>query len=648
MVTVQPFGSIIEITCSLKEKQSSTQTPDVVPYTVEEVEQLLDHSKMKMKTVVANMPLFDRENARETLEVVLHQERENFRWHVITTVGIPGSGKTFLLRKGIMNEWYPDRSIMMTFYEDAQIIDDGKMDPLVAFARQLVQLNSFRRDVDFNRIVDFHGVITAFRQKLGLSDETPLIVCVDELIKLREHHIMKLRKQSVDESELKSRATDRCKALRTALMAYQDMCTNANLPEIRFVWTSHTELFDNEMTASVGSRRQIVHIPLTNLTHENALNLLRLDELKGAGDLVTEWSLNMCAGNPRAIVSLPRVINDAKRFGTAGLASRIASGIYRACMFQTLHISFVEDHLAAVLTKSLNSATEDALRIRGALHKLSNGVECLIPSLVWAWANENHTKMVGEWLIEYFGSDANMNPKTFEETTLYFEGLLNHAYRQLKKTPFLSEYFDGADHIQENIKELIVHPRKVLRAEEPSSLSSLGSEELYNKLQSGQAVYSKNVVGEGGDILIPLMLSEGKKKATLYLFCAQCKLAKRVDNLQEVETKAVEIPAVQELQAWANKQKKPLDVHGLYFTTHTPKLQTAKRKGVWFTKNSMEKWLSRLGLPRVNYHHARTSTSGSSALLRHRAMSWSTQQRPHLPTARCNAPNLFRRICRFL
>ena len=627
-------------------------TPGVVPYTVEKVEKLLDPSKMKMETVVANKPLLDRENARMELDVVLHQKRMNFRWHVITTVGIPGSGKTFLLRKGIMNEWYPDRSIMMTFYEDAQIIDDGKMDPLVAFARQLVQSNSRYQEVDFNRIVDFHGVITAFRQKLGLSDETPLIVCVDELIKLREHHIMLLRREGVDEQRLKLQATDRCKELRIALMAYQDRCTNANLPEIRFVWTSHTELFDDEMTV-VGSRRQIVHIRLTNLTHENALNLLRLDELKGARDLVTEWSLNMCAGNPRAIVSLPGVINDAKCFGTAGLASRIASGIYRACMFQTLHISFVEDHLAAVLTKSLNSATEDALRIRGALHKLSNGVECLIPSLVWAWANEKHTKMVGEWLvgewlIEYFGSDANMNPKTFEETTLYFEGLLNHAYRQLKKTPFLSEYFDGADHIQENIEELIVHPRKVLRAEEPSSLSSLGSEELYNKLQSGQAVYSKNVVGEGGDILIPLMLSEGKKKATLYLFCAQCKLAKRVDNLQEVETKAVEIPAVQELQAWANKQKKPLDVHGLYFTTHTPKLQTAKRKGVWFTKNSMEKWLSRLGVPRVNYHHARTSTSGSSALLRHRAMSWSTQQRPHLPTARCNAPNLLRRICRFL
>ena len=627
-------------------------TPGVVPYTVEKVEKLLDPSKMKMETVVANKPLLDRENARMELDVVLHQKRMNFRWHVITTVGIPGSGKTFLLRKGIMNEWYPDRSIMMTFYEDAQIIDDGKMDPLVAFARQLVQSNSRYQEVDFNRIVDFHGVITAFRQKLGLSDEIPLIVCIDELIKLREHHIMLLRREGVDEQRLKLQATDRCKELRIALMAYQDRCTNANLPEIRFVWTSHTELFDDEMTV-VGSRRQIVHIRLTNLTHENALKLLRLDELKGARDLVTEWSLNMCAGNPRAIVSLPGVINDGKCFGTAGLASRIASGIYRACMFQTLHISFVEDHLAAVLTKSLNSATEDALRIRGALHKLSNGVECLIPSLVWAWANEKHTKMVGEWLvgewlIEYFGSDANMNPKTFEETTLYFEGLLNHAYRQLKKTPFLSEYFDGADHIQENIEELIVHPRKVLRAEEPSSLSSLGSEELYNKLQSGQAVYSKNVVGEGGDILIPLMLSEGKKKATLYLFCAQCKLAKRVDNLQEVETKAVEIPAVQELQAWANKQKKPLDVHGLYFTTHTPKLQTAKRKGVWFTKNSMEKWLSRLGLPRVNYHHARTSTSGSSALLRHRAMSWSTQQRPHLPTARCNAPNLLRRICRFL
>ena len=635
MVTVQPFGSIIEITCSLKEKQSSTQTPDVVPYTVEEVEQLLDHSKMKMKTVVANMPLFDRENARETLEVVLHQERENFRWHVITTVGIPGSGKTFLLRKGIMNEWYPDRSIMMTYNEDAQIIDDGKMDPLVAFARQLVQTNSFRRrDVDFNRIVDFDVVITAFRQKLGLSDETPLIVCIDELIKLREHHIIELQKQSVDKSELKSRATNRCKALRTALMAYQDLCTNTNLPEIRFVWTALTELFDNEVTESVGSLRRIVHIPLTNLSHENALNLLS-DELKGAGDLVTEWSLNMCAGNPRAIVGLSSVIAEAKRHGTAGLASRIASGIHGACMFQPLHTSYVKDHLAAVLTESLDISTEDALRTRGVLHKLSNGVECLNPSLVWAWADKNRSELVGNWLIEYLGSDANMNPKTFEETTIYFEGLLNHAYKQLGITPKLSVYFNGADHIQETIRELIVHPRPVAKVQKPSSLNILESRELYNMLQSGQAVYSKNIVEEGVDILIPLTLSKGDKEATLYLFCAQCKLAKKVANLQEVETKAVEIPAVQKLQAWATEEKVPLNVHGLYFTTHTPKLQTAKRNGIWFTKDSMEKWLSKLGLPKVNYP--------SSSLLRHRPMNWLPPQvkfqRP---------PRMLRRICRML
>ena len=113
------------------------------------------------------------------------------------------------------NTNYPERAIMMTFYEDTQIIDDGKMGRLVALGRQLV-LSNTRRDVDLNRIVDLHGVITAFRQKLELSDEIPLIVCVDELIKLREHHIMELRKQSVDESNLKSRATDRCKALRTA------------------------------------------------------------------------------------------------------------------------------------------------------------------------------------------------------------------------------------------------------------------------------------------------------------------------------------------------------------------------------------------------------------------------------------------------
>ena len=37
--------------------------------------------------------------------------------------------------------------------------------------------------------------------------------------------------------------------------------------------------------------------------------------------------------------------------------------------------------------------------------------------------------------------------------------------------------------------------------------------------------------------------------------------------------------------------------HGLSFTTHSRELETAHRTGMWFTRDSLERWLGRMGMP---------------------------------------------------
>ena len=107
---------------------------------------------------------------------------------MITIVGIPGSGKTYFLRKGILDDYYKGQSLMLTYYESTTIMDHGAGDVLVAFARQLVQYNCVdQQAVELDRILDWGVVVNAFRKHLQLDDDTQLIVCIDELRALREH-----------------------------------------------------------------------------------------------------------------------------------------------------------------------------------------------------------------------------------------------------------------------------------------------------------------------------------------------------------------------------------------------------------------------------------------------------------------------------
>ena len=553
-------------------------------------------------------PLVGRDAAKQSLKDALAAERKSERWGVITTVGVPGSGKTFFLRAGVLrNKEYMSNSIMMTYNEDADILDDGKMDVKTAFARQLVQANCIQRDeVDFEKIVDFDTVVHAFRLLLNLKPDQALIVCVDELMKLRT----KLDKRGMNSDA----AHKRCQDLRSGLMSYQDHCTNEKKPEIRFVWTSLTDYFEESLRVT-GSKRDLHLVPLSSLNVEDSWKVL--DEglrTRAESDSILRWGFSLCAGNPRALADGLNQYNELRSKCVAESAAKLQlplqleMAIQMAFKVNACNISVVDTHFTAVLAGTLSETEKAKLLTEGyLLQGADREVLCLQPALVRLWATSGNKKTGAQELAaKYFSTDRFVDPKVFEEQTYLFEQLLNHAYAELKQTPEISAYFSGA-YIEESLQKFSVHPRPLPR-DSVFRPSSLEDEILVVKerLKEGATVYSANMKEEGVDVLIPLRLrktpaplSEEKESAAadddakadddMHIFCGQNKLVEdRIDSLTNVEKKVAK--AIKELDLGDQ-------AHGLYFTTHSRGLATAHRTGVWFTRESLERWLGRMGMP---------------------------------------------------
>ena len=549
-------------------------------------------------------PLVGRDAAKKSLKKALAAARQSERWGVITTVGVPGSGKTFFLRAGVLrNEEYASNSIMMTYFEDADILDDGKMDVTTAFARQLVQANCITRDeVDFEKIVDFDTVVQAFRLLLNLKPDQTLIVCVDELMRLRT----KLERRGMNSDA----AHKRCRLLRRDLMSYQDHCTKEKKPEIRFVWTSLTDYFEESL--KIG--RELHTIPLSSLNVEDSWKVLDEEvRARAESDSILRWGFSLCAGNPRALADGLNQYNELRSECGAETAvkfelpPKLETAIQMAFKVNACNISVVDTHFTAVLAGTLGEPEKAKLLTEGyLLQGADREVLCLQPALVRLWATSGNTKTVAQELAaKYFSTD----PKVFEEQTYLFEQLLNHAYAELKQTPEIGAYFSGA-YIEKSLQKFSVHPRPLPR-DSVFRPSCLKREILVVKerLQEGATVHSASVTEEGVDVLIPLdlrktpaPLAEKKESAaadddakadddtpSMHIFCGQNKLVEdRVDNLVVVEKKVA--AAIEELGLGDQ-------AHGLYFTTHSRELATAHRTGVWFTRESLERWLGRMGMP---------------------------------------------------
>ena len=410
-------------------------------------------------------------------------------------------------------------------------------------------------------------------------------------------------------------ALERCRALRKALMAYQDNCTDLGRPPIRFVWTSLTYLFDREL-AQTGSTRQIEQISLNNLDEKNAWSLLG-DTLQAevAESATLQWAFQMCCGNPRAIVDGFTAEYHRVENNTTDGHIRLVHNIARACRFDNSHHPLVANNIFSVLTNTLPEKDKISLREQGALHSRSDESRCLNPALVYHWASESNEAgtYVARCIRDYFGADKLYDPKMFERQTLAYELLLHMAYAERKEKAEKEEKITVGQYlspafVEDDLKNLVINPRKDISFIESKSLTGLTSEELYNKLYNSCRIYSDNVSEAVVYSLVPLFLSKPGEEETLHLFCCQNKLVCEVEGLKNVETN-VSVPAIKKLIEWCGEEGHDVSVHPLIYTAHEPGMKT---KGVWFTLETMTKWFSRLGAAKISFRKRKRETEAEA------------------------------------
>ena len=115
-----------------------------------------------------------------------------------------------------------------------------------------------------------------------------------------------------------------------------------------------------------------------------------------------------------------------------------------------------------------------------------------------------------------------------------------------------------------------------------------GSDAIYGSEKNKKEVFGRDEAKDLDALEAPVTAGTGRSDAVMHVFCGQNRLVdNRGDNLGDVEKK------VQKAIADLNLDR----AHGLYFTTHGRELETENRSGVWFTTESLEWWLSRMGMP---------------------------------------------------
>ena len=539
------------------------------------------------------------------------------RWQVITVVGSPGSGKTYFLRKGILDDYYKGQSVMVTYGEGSTIIDDGTGDALVAFARQLVDANcKDKGKVDMKRITCWSVVVEAFRMHLKLADDKQLIVCIDEFALLRAH----LKNIYEGDPHQADKAFYRWKALRISACRHQAHCTNEDgVPDIRFVWTCVTNAFDYELQERPAYRR-IAAVPVHNLGEDDAWKVLGntlQQEVEKSAEL--QWAFQMCSGHPRAIVAGFMAHYKLVEDNVANGHLRLLDKIMEACGLTEEHHPLVEDNIHSAILGGVSYPKSYSLREQGVLQTVGYESECINPSLVHSWASKETgapaVRKLKKCIRDYFGADNLTDPKMFERQVLAFEALIHMVYADCKENlnknyeKCFDRYFATA-FVGNDLRSESIVPCKDVSISEHKSLEDFTSEELYNELHKGRRIYSTCDSKAGVDILIPFFVS-GWGKDTLHLLCFQ---NKQVGDIGKGKKKAgnVSIAAVEEMQTWCEKESKDaITVHPLVLSTYEPRTTwPGTANGVWFTRETMTKWIGRLGGVRLNFRKRKCKAKG--------------------------------------
>ena len=565
----------------------------------------IDWSKaeIKIKSFEFQEPFLERERSIEVFETYKNEffsgtKEGTLCWteekdvnqrksRLLTTVGVPGTGKTTFVKNmaaKVTEEGF--LAVFVSYNEYSQPIDltnDPNMNTTL-FAAQLLSCNGLESEY---AKANAPKVNTIIKRLVELNPGCKgIIIFIDELIQIARD----------------AKAVKRVQSLNSKLIGIQDSSKNDFGKGVMFVFTALTDDFSENLMP--GSGRPISKIPLCNLNWENAEAAIpaeRMDIIKKS-KLLYQIFLS-CAGHPGLLASLGGMKSAHLRKVTSDVAGSSVRNELISKLCSTAKLKNIDTVLNKTALRWFGSNIQGTeiteMEQAGIIQKMGspqNPREFLVPLLFYRWDPRGNVcnVLLKNHLEQLYSADASL--RTYHEKDM--EGVMMH-YECVRKVALgnnttvpLEYFFDGAL-ICEQLRDIEIQIKfkkaKILVEE----VDKLNDDVVLSKLKEGYTVTSRNPTELGAERLVPFFRTDG----SLYVALMQDKFVQK-----DVTSWAVAKKNLDESSAVKHLTENNVDYFYVFNTTidqHTMQKETLKGC-VIFTETGLMDYTIKLGPLRLH------------------------------------------------
>ena len=566
----------------------------------------IDWSKaeIKIKSCEFQEPFLERERSIEVFETYKNEffsgtKEGTLCWteekdvnqrksRLLTTVGVPGTGKTTFVKNmaaKVTKEGF--LAVFVSYNEDSQPIDltnDPKMNT-TRFAAQLLSCNGLESEY---AKANAPKVNTIIKRLVELNPGCKgIIIFIDELIQIARD----------------AKAVKRVQSLNSKLMGIQDSSKKDFGKGVMFVFTALTDDFSENLMP--GSGRPISKIPLCNLNWENAEAAIpaeRMDIIKKS-KLLYQIFLS-CAGHPGLLASL----GGMKSAHLRKVKSDVAGSSVRMELISKLCSTAKLKNIDAVLDKTalrwfgsnIQGTEISEMEQAGIIQKIGspqNPRRFLVPLLFYRWDPRGNVcnVLLKNHLEHLYSADASLrtyHEKDMEGVMMHFECVRKVALGNNTRVR-LGYFFKGAL-ICEKLRRIEIQIKfkkkaKILVRE----VDKLNDDDVLRLLKDGYTVTSRNPTELGAERLVPFFRTDG----SLYVALMQDKFVQK-----DVTSWAVAKKNLDQSSAVKHLTENNVDYFYVFNTTidqHTVQKETLKGC-VIFTETGLMDYTIKLGPLRLH------------------------------------------------
>ena len=508
---------------------------------------------------------------------------------LLTTIGIPGSGKTTFVKNmaaKVTEEGF--LAVFVSYNEGCEPIDltnDPRMHTTL-FAAQLLSCNGLESEY---AEANAPKVNTIIKRLLELNPGCKgIIIFIDELIQIARD----------------AKAVKRLKSLNSKLMGIQDSSKDNFGKGVMFVYTALTDVFTDNMMPT-GSERPISKIPLYNLNWGNAEAAIPAERMHiiKKSKLLYQIFLS-CAGHPRLLATL----GGMKSAHLRKVKSDVAGSSVRMELISDLCSTAKLKNIDAVLNKTalrwfgsnIQGTEISEMEQAGIIQKIGspqNPRRFLVPLLFYRWDPRGNVcnVLLKNHLEHLYSADASLrtyHEKDMEGVMMHFECVRKVALGNNTRVR-LGYFFKGAL-ICEKLRRIEIQIKfkkkaKILVRE----VDKLNDDDVLSKLKDGYTVTSRNPTELGAERLVPFFRTDG----SLYVALMQDKFVQK-----DVTSWAVAKKNLDQSSAVKHLTENNVDYFYVFNTTidqHTVQKETLKGC-VIFTETGLMDYTIKLGPLRLH------------------------------------------------